>query len=33
VETSVSMLERLASTPTDDDWRRLDGLYATKNKP
>jgi RNA polymerase sigma-70 factor (ECF subfamily) len=27
VETSVSLLERLAGTPTDDDWRRLDGLY------
>jgi RNA polymerase sigma-70 factor (ECF subfamily) len=27
VETSVSLLERLAGTPTDDDWRRLDDLY------
>jgi RNA polymerase sigma-70 factor (ECF subfamily) len=27
METSVSMLERLAGTPTDDDWRRLDELY------
>src|SRR5262249_9688162 len=27
METSVSMLERLASAPTDDDWRRLDDLY------
>src|SRR6516162_9888545 len=27
METSVSMLERLAGAPTDDDWRRLDELY------
>jgi RNA polymerase sigma-70 factor (ECF subfamily) len=27
VETSVSLLERLAGTPTDDDWRRLLDLY------
>jgi RNA polymerase sigma-70 factor (ECF subfamily) len=27
METSVSMLERLAAAPTDDDWRRLDELY------
>jgi RNA polymerase sigma-70 factor (ECF subfamily) len=27
METSVSMLERLVSAPTDDDWRRLDELY------
>ena len=27
METSVSLLERLAGTPTDDDWRRLDDLY------
>jgi RNA polymerase sigma-70 factor (ECF subfamily) len=27
METSVSMLERLAAAPTDDDWRRLNGLY------
>jgi RNA polymerase sigma-70 factor (ECF subfamily) len=27
METSVSMLERLASAPTDADWRRLDDLY------
>jgi RNA polymerase sigma-70 factor (ECF subfamily) len=27
VETSVSLLERLAGTPTDADWRRLDELY------
>jgi RNA polymerase sigma-70 factor (ECF subfamily) len=27
VETSVSLLERLGGTPTDDDWRRLDDLY------
>jgi RNA polymerase sigma-70 factor (ECF subfamily) len=27
METSVSLLERLAGTPTDDDWRRLDALY------
>jgi RNA polymerase sigma factor (sigma-70 family) len=27
METSVSMLERLAGAPTADDWRRLDVLY------
>jgi RNA polymerase sigma-70 factor (ECF subfamily) len=27
METSVSLLERLAGAPTDDDWRRLDDLY------
>jgi RNA polymerase sigma-70 factor (ECF subfamily) len=27
METSVSLLERLTGTPTDDDWRRLDELY------
>jgi RNA polymerase sigma-70 factor (ECF subfamily) len=27
METSVSMLERLAGAPTDDDWRRLHDLY------
>jgi RNA polymerase sigma-70 factor (ECF subfamily) len=27
VETSVSLLERLAGAPTDDDWQRLDALY------
>jgi RNA polymerase sigma-70 factor (ECF subfamily) len=27
METSVSMLERLAGAPTDHDWRRLDKLY------
>ena len=27
METSVSMLERLAGAPTDDDWRRLLDLY------
>ena len=27
METSVSLLERLAGAPTDDDWRRLDELY------
>ncbi len=27
METSVSLLERLAAAPTDDDWRRLDELY------
>jgi RNA polymerase sigma-70 factor (ECF subfamily) len=27
METSVSLLERLAGTPTDDDWRRLYDLY------
>ena len=27
METSVSLLERLAGKPTDDDWRRLDDLY------
>jgi RNA polymerase sigma-70 factor (ECF subfamily) len=27
MDTSVSLLERLAGTPTDDDWRRLHELY------
>src|ERR1700692_4377472 len=27
METSVSLLERLASNPADDDWRRLLDLY------
>jgi len=27
METSVSLLDRLARSPTDSDWRRLDGLY------
>jgi RNA polymerase sigma-70 factor (ECF subfamily) len=27
METSVSLMERLAGAPTDDDWRRLDELY------
>ncbi len=27
METSVSLLRRLAGKPTDDDWRRLDELY------
>src|SRR5262249_62273574 len=27
METSVSLLERLAGAPTDGDWRRLDALY------
>src|SRR5262249_8658126 len=27
METSVSLLERLAGTPSDDDWRRLLDLY------
>jgi DNA-directed RNA polymerase specialized sigma24 family protein len=27
METSFSLLERLAGAPTDDDWRRLDDLY------
>jgi RNA polymerase sigma-70 factor (ECF subfamily) len=27
METSVSLLERLTGTPTDEDWRRLDDLY------
>jgi RNA polymerase sigma-70 factor (ECF subfamily) len=27
METSVSLLERLAGTPSDDDWGRLDALY------
>jgi RNA polymerase sigma-70 factor (ECF subfamily) len=27
METSVSLLERLAVAPSDDDWRRLDDLY------
>jgi RNA polymerase sigma-70 factor (ECF subfamily) len=27
METSISLLERLAGTPTDDDWQRLNDLY------
>src|SRR5215471_10727592 len=27
METSISLLERLAGAPTDDDWRRLHDLY------
>jgi hypothetical protein len=27
MDTSVSLLGRLAGAPTDDDWRRLDDLY------
>ena len=27
METSVSLLDRLAGTPTDDDWRKLLDLY------
>jgi RNA polymerase sigma-70 factor (ECF subfamily) len=27
METSLSLLDRLGGTPTDDDWRRLDDLY------
>ena len=27
METSVSLLERLAGSPNDDDWRRLLDLY------
>jgi RNA polymerase sigma factor (sigma-70 family) len=27
METSVSLLDRLADSPTEADWRRLDGLY------
>jgi|SRR6516162_4463924 len=27
METSASLLERLAGTPTDDDWQRLHDLY------
>jgi RNA polymerase sigma-70 factor (ECF subfamily) len=27
VETSLSLLERLADRPAEADWRRLDGLY------
>ena len=27
METSISLLERLAGAPTDDDWRRLVELY------
>ena len=27
METSVSLLGRLAGAPTDADWRRLDDLY------
>jgi hypothetical protein len=34
METSVSMLGPfIAGEPTEADWRRLDELYATKNKP
>ena len=33
MENSVSLLGRLAGAPTDADWRRLDELYATKNRP
>jgi len=33
METSVSLLDRLAGAPTDADWRRLDELYAAKIKP
>jgi hypothetical protein len=27
METSDSLLERIAAAPTDDDWRRLNDLY------
>jgi len=27
METSVSLIERIANAPTDDDWGRLDDLY------
>ena len=27
METSVSLLDRLAGSPTESDWRRLDALY------
>jgi RNA polymerase sigma-70 factor (ECF subfamily) len=27
METSLSLLERLAGAPTEDEWRRLDDLY------
>jgi DNA-directed RNA polymerase specialized sigma24 family protein len=27
METSVSLLARIADAPSDDDWRRLDDLY------
>jgi RNA polymerase sigma-70 factor (ECF subfamily) len=27
MDTSASLLERLAGKPTDDDWRRVDELY------
>jgi hypothetical protein len=27
METSISLLERLAGSPTDDDWRRRLDLY------
>jgi RNA polymerase sigma-70 factor (ECF subfamily) len=27
METSVSLLERLAGAPSDEDWQRLDDLY------
>jgi hypothetical protein len=33
METSVSLIERITGAATDDDWRRLDELLATKNKP
>ena len=28
METSVSLMERLAGSPTDDDWRRLELFEA-----
>ena len=27
METAVSLLERLAGAPSEDDWRRLNDLY------
>ena len=27
METSASLLDRLTGSPTEADWRRLDGLY------
>ena len=27
MQTSIGLIERIANAPTDDDWRRLDGLY------
>jgi hypothetical protein len=29
METSISLLERLAAAPSDDDWRRLHHLFQS----